>query len=81
MPMSVKCPECEASYKVADEAVGKAIKCKKCGAKVPVPAADDEDDDDFSDLADKSDSGDAKEKKKGSKTLLIVGIVAAVLTC
>ena len=81
MPMSVKCPECEASYKVADEAVGKAIKCKKCGAKVPVPAADDEDDDDFSDLADKSDSGDAKEKKKGSKTLLIVGIVAAALTC
>jgi predicted Zn finger-like uncharacterized protein len=80
MPMSVKCPECDASYKVPDESAGKAIKCKKCGAKVPVPAADDEDDDDFSNLGDKGD-GDAKEKKKGSKTLLIVGIVAAVLTC
>jgi predicted Zn finger-like uncharacterized protein len=79
MAMSVKCPECDASYKVTDEAAGKAIKCKKCGAKVPVPAADDEDDD-FSNLGDKGD-GDAKEKKKGSKTLLIVGIVAAVLTC
>jgi predicted Zn finger-like uncharacterized protein len=79
MAMSVKCPECDASYKVTDEAAGKAIKCKKCGAKVPVPAADDEDDDDFSNLGDKGD-GDAKEKK-GSKTLLIVGIVAAVLTC
>jgi predicted Zn finger-like uncharacterized protein len=78
MPMSVKCPECDASYKVPDESAGKAIKCKKCGAKVPVPAADDEDDD-FSNLGDKGD-GDAKEKK-GSKTLLIVGIVAAVLTC
>ena len=79
MPMSVNCPECDASYKVPDEAAGKAIRCKKCGAKVPVPAADDEDDD-FSNLGDKGD-GDVKEKKKGSKTLLIVGIVAGVLTC
>jgi hypothetical protein len=80
MPMSVKSPECDASYKVPDETAGKAIRCKKCGAKVPVPAADDEDDDDFSNLGDKGD-GDAKEKKKGSKTFLIFGIVAAVLTC
>jgi predicted Zn finger-like uncharacterized protein len=80
MPISVKCPKCDASYKVPDEAAGKAIRCKKCGAKVPVPAADDEDDDDFSNLGEKGDGG-AKEKKKRSKTLLIVGIVAAVLTC
>src|SRR5262245_44988742 len=79
MPMSVKCPECDTSYKVPDEAAGKTIKCKKCGARVLVPA-DDGEDDDFSNLGGKGD-GDAKEKKKGSKTLLIVGIVAAVLTC
>jgi predicted Zn finger-like uncharacterized protein len=78
MPMSVTCPECDASYKVPDEAAGKTIKCKKCGAKVRVPV--DDEDNDFSNLGDKGD-GDAKEKKKGSKTLLIVGIVAAVLTC
>jgi len=79
MPMSVKCRECDTSYKVPDEAAGKTIKCKKCGARVPVPA-DDGEDDDFSNLGGKGD-GDAKEKKKGSTTLLIVGIVAAVLTC
>jgi predicted Zn finger-like uncharacterized protein len=77
--MSVKCPECDASYKVPDDATGKTIKCKKCGAKVPVPTAEDGDDD-VSDLGDKGD-GNAKEKKKSSKTLLIVGIVAVVLTC
>lgn len=33
MPISVTCPECEATYRVPDEAAGKAIKCKKCGAR------------------------------------------------
>jgi predicted Zn finger-like uncharacterized protein len=37
MPITVTCPECNSTYRVADDAAGKAIKCKKCGARVPVP--------------------------------------------
>jgi predicted Zn finger-like uncharacterized protein len=37
MPISVSCRECEASYRVPDDAAGKAIKCRKCGARIAVP--------------------------------------------
>lgn len=82
MPISVKCPECDTAYKVPDEAAGKAIKCKKCGAKVPVPAPGGGDDD-LANLGGNGDAGgDTKAKKKGgSKTLLIVGLVLGLLTC
>ncbi len=40
MPISVSCPDCQATYRVPDEAAGKAVKCKKCGARITVPAAD-----------------------------------------
>jgi predicted Zn finger-like uncharacterized protein len=85
MPISVKCPECEAPYKVPDEAAGKAIKCKKCGAKISVPAADADEGggNDFAGIGDSGDSGSAtKEKKKGSKNvMLIVGGIVLLLGC
>jgi predicted Zn finger-like uncharacterized protein len=88
MPISVKCPECEAPYKVPDEAAGKAIKCKKCGARISIPAADagDEGGDDFASIGAGGDSGgggEAKEKKKGgsNKTIIIIVAAVLVLTC
>jgi predicted Zn finger-like uncharacterized protein len=83
MPISVKCPECDTAYKVPDEAAGKAIKCKKCGAKVPVPAAGG-DDDDLSNLGGTGDGGgDTKEKKKAGsrKLLLIIGGIVLLFGC
>src|SRR5712691_9608686 len=95
MPISVTCPECEATYRVADEAAGKAIKCKKCGARVPVPAAggDDEDEEkvpakagkakDGDEAADEGEGGEAKAKKKAGKGKLfaILGGAAAFVCC
>jgi predicted Zn finger-like uncharacterized protein len=83
MPISVKCPDCDTAYKVPDEAAGKAIKCKKCGAKVPVPAPGGGDDD-LSNLGGNGDAGgDTKAKKKGGsgKILAIVGGLLAVSCC
>ena len=39
MPVQVACPDCAASLKAPDRARGKALKCPKCGGRVPVPAA------------------------------------------
>jgi predicted Zn finger-like uncharacterized protein len=82
MPISVKCPECDTAYKVPDEAAGKAIKCKKCGAKVPVPAAGG--DDDLANLGGNEDAGgDTKGTKKpgSSKLFLIIGGVVLFFGC
>ena len=95
MPISVTCPECNATYRVADEAAGKAIKCKKCGARVPVSAGGDEeeeekvpakagkanDDDEAADAAD--GGGDDKPKKKAGKGKLfaIIGGALAFVCC
>jgi predicted Zn finger-like uncharacterized protein len=43
MPEPVTCPGCDAKIKVRDEHAGKKVKCPKCGATVPVPAAEVED--------------------------------------
>ena len=40
MPVQVACPECAASLKAPDKARGKALKCPKCGGRVPVPKAE-----------------------------------------
>ena len=40
MPVQVACPDCAASLKAPDRARGKALKCPKCGGRVPVPAAE-----------------------------------------
>jgi predicted Zn finger-like uncharacterized protein len=76
MPISVTCPACAASYRVADSAAGKAIKCKKCGDKVPIPAGK-------NGSAAKT-NGTATAKKGGAgKIVLIVGglLAASCLLC
>jgi uncharacterized Tic20 family protein len=40
MPISVACPTCGAKLKAPDTAVGKKIKCPKCGSLIPVSEAD-----------------------------------------
>ena len=39
MPIKVRCPECSKVMGVPDKAAGRAVKCKGCGGRVPVPAA------------------------------------------
>jgi predicted Zn finger-like uncharacterized protein len=77
MPISVTCPECNSSYRVADEAAGKAIKCKKCGARVPVPAAGEEESAKARDGDD--EGGGAKAPKKGGKGKLLAIIGGALV--
>ena len=40
MPVKVACPDCAAVLKAPDKARGKALKCPKCGGRVPVPAGE-----------------------------------------
>jgi predicted Zn finger-like uncharacterized protein len=75
MPIPVTCPECGAAYRLADDLAGKVMKCKKCGAKVPIPAG-----------AAKSGNGNGKgaaaAPKKGGgavKVLLAIGGVFGLL--
>jgi hypothetical protein len=75
MPISVTCSECNSTYRVADEAAGKAIKCKKCGARVPVPAAGEEE----SAKARDDEGGGAKAPKKGGKGKLLAIIGGALV--
>jgi predicted Zn finger-like uncharacterized protein len=78
MPISVTCPECSSTYRVADEAAGKAIKCKKCGARVPVPAEGDE----AAAEEAAAETGEAgKTKKKSNKTLIFVLVGVVVVLC
>jgi DNA-directed RNA polymerase subunit RPC12/RpoP len=95
MPIPVTCSECNANYRVPDEAAGKAIKCKKCGARVPVPAAKPAEQNEFAAAvagagaptddkpADEKPAGDAKDKaaKSKKKMLIIGGSVLAFLCC
>jgi predicted Zn finger-like uncharacterized protein len=73
MPISVSCPECQSPYKVPDTAAGKAIKCKKCGATVPVPGGN----------GGGEAGGEGAPKKKGGmgKILAIVGGVLLLGCC
>ncbi|MEZ6057595.1 MAG: prolyl oligopeptidase family serine peptidase [Planctomycetaceae bacterium] len=43
MPIPVQCPDCGFSKSVADTFAGKAVKCKSCGGRIPVPAGTDDD--------------------------------------
>lgn len=53
MPIKVQCKECSQVMAVPDKAAGRAVKCKGCGGRVPVPAA--------------GGSGGAPKKKKKKK--------------
>ncbi len=93
MPIPVTCPKCQTAYRAPDEAAGKAVKCKKCGERIPVPAGGDEEENPFKtgngDAGDAGESagdsgGDTKppKKKAGSnKMLLIIGGVVLFLGC
>ena len=41
MTISTSCPGCKSKYTVADSMAGKKAKCKKCGAILAIPKADD----------------------------------------
>jgi predicted Zn finger-like uncharacterized protein len=75
MPINVTCPECQSTYRVADEAAGKAIKCKKCGARVPVSTGGEES------AAEAGAAAQPTKKGGSSKMLLIVGGVALLFGC
>ena len=40
MSIAVTCPDCDASYKLADRYAEKRVRCKACKARIRVPAAD-----------------------------------------
>jgi len=42
MPILVTCPNCSSSLKAPDNAVGRKVKCPKCGGVIAVPAAEEE---------------------------------------
>jgi predicted Zn finger-like uncharacterized protein len=90
MSIPIKCPECKASYRVADDVAGLSIKCKECGERVSVPSDDGyresssrssvrRDDDDFDDLPRRK----SKKKKAGMSAGAILAIIGGVLafTC
>src|SRR5439155_16106415 len=85
MPIRVGCSQCETEHNLADTLAGKKIRCKKCQAVVPVPAAAGEGP--TAAAAETSDRGDAPpsregEKKAGkgaSRTMLLVLLGGGVL--
>ncbi len=88
MPISVTCPDCSSSYRVADDAAGKAIKCKKCGVRVAVPAGADAEEETAVKAGPASNGdaeavgeggGDATAKKKGGSGKLIAIIAGALI--
>jgi predicted Zn finger-like uncharacterized protein len=40
MPISVTCPKCQATYRLADDMAGKKLKCQKCNGAITVPLHD-----------------------------------------
>ena len=87
MPISVTCPECSSTYRVPDDAAGKAIKCKKCGARVPVSAGGDEEAPASAGTGNGDDGaaeggGKAKTPAKNSRKLIaIIGGALAFVCC
>ncbi|QDU07539.1 hypothetical protein [Gimesia aquarii] len=78
MTISVQCDECFQNYNVRDERAGQTLKCKSCGAKIRVPAADEEIEDLYEDYEEpsvptrrKKKPASAKKKKKSKKAIEI----------
>lgn len=42
MPLVVRCPDCEKSYRVPETMAGKKVKCKACNSSITVPTQDEE---------------------------------------
>jgi hypothetical protein len=79
MPIAVTCPACACGYRVPDTAAGRAIKCKKCGARVPVAAETNG----SPAVAEGAPSPPKKKQGGAAKILLIVGgiLAASCLLC
>ena len=43
MPFTIACPSCSTRFTAPDTAAGKRVRCPKCQAAVPIPAAEAED--------------------------------------
>src|ERR1043166_4603676 len=75
MPIAVSCPECASGYRVPDTAAGKAITCKKCGARVAIGTGS-------NGTPTSGNGGGRSPKKKGGggvlKILLIIGGILAL---
>jgi predicted Zn finger-like uncharacterized protein len=39
MPIEIRCPKCQAPFRLADEMAGKTMRCAKCKTTFPVPGA------------------------------------------
>jgi hypothetical protein len=78
MPISVTCPECESVCRVADEMAGKAIRCKRCGARVPIPAGSG-----GGKASEDERAGEPAAKQKGgaAPVLIVGGAVLTVACC
>src|SRR5262245_30971182 len=37
MPISIQCGSCGQTYQAADNVAGKRVRCRQCGAAIPVP--------------------------------------------
>jgi predicted Zn finger-like uncharacterized protein len=88
MSISVTCPECDATFRLVNGTAGKAIKCKKCGARVPVPAESDGDEPTGGRATGVRQTGDdhgskpqGKKKSGTGKILIIVGGVVLLGCC
>ena len=61
MPLRVECGGCDKTYTVKDELAGKKLRCKTCGATIPIPAAETDADDEFGFQAVNEDDQDSDE--------------------
>ena len=66
MPIRAECQGCGQTYRVKDELVGRRIKCKQCGEKIPVvdPDTDDSVDEDGDDEDEYGESAPALPSRK-----------------
>ena len=39
MPIPVQCPECQATFRVADDQAGKTVRCTECLGTIRIPDA------------------------------------------
>lgn len=65
MSISFQCPECDKSFRVADDKRGKRIKCSGCSTVVTVPDDDEEVDAEPEPVRRSKNSGKGKAKPKG----------------
>jgi len=91
MAITITCDECFQDFTVKDEAAGKKVKCKSCGAVVAVPkkgrARDDDDDDDDeaprpSRSASKRSAAKPRAKSRGGMPVwgwVLIGVSTALL--